>query len=102
MSPRLWRTRPGFRSLALGSGVIMKLSGASASLTGPRLTLDRIRRRYRTASQLDRVQQSLQDGRPRSPECYLKRLELSVRLDPAQLGGPVDGRLLSHDASGSR
>ena len=37
------------------------------------------------ASQLDRVQKTLQDGRPRTPECYLKRLELSVRLEPGQL-----------------
>lgn len=85
MSARLWRTRPGFRSLAMGSGVIMQLHGATASLTGPRLTLDRIRRRYRLASQLDRVQKSLQEGRPTRPECYLKRLEVSVRLNPDQL-----------------
>lgn len=83
MSPRLWRTRPGFRALALGSGVIMHLDGQTATLTGPRLTLDNIRRRYRVASQLDRA--SLHDTRPRSPECYLKRVELSVRLDQAQL-----------------
>ena len=39
----------------------------------------------RLANQLDNVQQSLSDSKTRIAETYLKRLELSVRLEPKHL-----------------
>jgi hypothetical protein len=80
-----WRTRPHFRALLFGDGIDVKLEGGNATLTGPRWSLERIRRRYRMASQLDKVQESISDSKARVAETFLKRLELSVRLEPNHL-----------------
>jgi len=85
MTDQCWRTRPQFRAVLFGDGITMKLAGSKAAITGPRLSLELIRRRYRLANQLDNVQQSLSDSKTRSAETYLKRLELSVRLEPKHM-----------------
>jgi hypothetical protein len=82
---KCWRTRPHFRALLFGAGITLKLEGSKARITGPRLSLELIRRRYRMASHLDKVQESINDSRSRIAETYLKRLELSVRLDSDQV-----------------
>ncbi|MEI7685282.1 MAG: hypothetical protein WCL32_09665 [Planctomycetota bacterium] len=82
-----WRGRPHFRALLFGDGVTLKLEGNRVSLSGPRLSLELIRRRYRMASHLDKVQQSISDSRSRVAETYLKRLELSLRLEPEHMEG---------------
>lgn len=81
MTERHWRARPHFRAFLFGDGVSFKIEGNRASITGPRLSLELIRRRYRMASHLDKVQQSISDSRHRVAETYLKRLELSLRLE---------------------
>jgi hypothetical protein len=85
MTDKCWRTRPQFRAVLFGDGITMKLDGSKAAITGPRLSIELIRRRYRMASHLDKVQQSLSDSKTRIAETYLKRLELSVRLEPKHL-----------------
>lgn len=81
MTERHWHARPHFRSFLFGAGVTFKLEGNRAAITGPRLSLELIRRRYRMASHLDKVQQSITDSRNRVAETFLKRLELSLRLE---------------------
>lgn len=80
-----WRGRPRFRSLLFGDGITMKLNGYHATLSGPRLSLELVRRRYRMVSHMDKVQQSITDSRSRVAETYLKRLELSLRLEPEHM-----------------
>jgi hypothetical protein len=80
-----WRARPRFRALLFGDGINVVLVGNKASLTGPRLSLELIRRRYRMVSHLEKVQESISDSKCRVPETYLKRVELSARLEPKQL-----------------
>lgn len=77
--------RPRFGSLLFGGGVTVKRDGHHVAITGPRYSLDLIRRRYRMASHLEKVQQSITDSRNRVAETYLKRLELSLRLEPDQI-----------------
>jgi hypothetical protein len=81
----VWRTQPAFRALMLGEGITLVLEGNIATITGPSLSLDQIRRRYRMASHLEKLQESMTDSRLRGPECFLKRFELSARLEPCQL-----------------
>ncbi len=81
MTERQWRTRPHFRAFLFGGGITMNLEGNKASISGPRLSLELIRRRYRMASHLDKIQQSISDSKTRIAETYLKRLELSLRLE---------------------
>jgi hypothetical protein len=80
-----WRTRPRFRARVLGEGITMVLEGSTATITGPRMSLDQIRRRYRLASQFDKVHESIDESRSRVAECFMKRFELSVRLEPEQI-----------------
>lgn len=87
MTDRHWRTRPHFRAFLFGDGITMKLEGNRASLSGPRLSLELIRRRYRMSSHLEKVQQSICDSKSRIAETFLKRLELSVRLEPDNMKG---------------
>ena len=81
MADRQWRARPHFRAFLFGGGITLKINGNKASISGPRLSLELIRRRYRMASHLDKVQQSISDSKSRIAETYLKRLELSLRLE---------------------
>lgn len=82
-----WRGRPHFRALLFGDSITMHLEGNRASISGPRLSLELLRRRYRMASHMDKVQQSISDSKARIAETYLKRLELSLRLEPEHMGG---------------
>ena len=81
----VWRTKPAFRSLVFGEGITVVLDGNHATLSGPSFSLDQIRRRYRMVSQIEKLQESITDTRSRGPECFMKRFELSARLEPEQL-----------------
>ena len=81
----VWRTKPAFRSLMFGEGITIVLDGNHATISGPSLSLDQIRRRYRMVSQLEKLQEAITDNRTRGPECFMKRFELSARLEPEQL-----------------
>ncbi|HEX3314267.1 MAG TPA: hypothetical protein VHR72_05205 [Gemmataceae bacterium] len=81
----VWRTKPAFRSMLFGEGITVVLDGKRATLSGPSFSLDQIRRRYRMVSQLEKLQESMTDTRTRGPECFMKRFELSARLEPEQL-----------------
>jgi hypothetical protein len=81
----VWRTKPAFRSMMLGEGITIVLDGNHATISGPSLSLDQIRRRYRMVSQLEKLQEAMTDNRTRGPECFMKRFELSARLEPQQI-----------------
>lgn len=86
MTDRDWRTRPHFRAMLFGGGITVKLDDNRAAILGPRLSLELIRRRYRMASHLDKVQETIADSKSRIAETYLKRVELSLRLEPKHMG----------------
>jgi hypothetical protein len=81
----VWRTQPAFRSLMFGEGITVVLDGNHATISGPSFSLDQIRRRYRMVSHLEKLQEAITDNRTRGPECFMKRFELSARLEPEQL-----------------
>jgi hypothetical protein len=81
----VWRTKPAFRSMMFGEGITIVLDGNHATISGPSMGLDQIRRRYRMVSHLEKLQEAMTDCRTRGPECFMKRFELSARLEPEQL-----------------
>jgi hypothetical protein len=63
--------RPQFQSLLFGTGVEAQLGRRSATLYGPKLYLELLRRRWRVQNHIDKVHNT-----PRA----LKRVELSLRV----------------------
>jgi hypothetical protein len=75
--------RPRFHSFLFGGSIQITVEGHVAKLTGPTVSLDIFRRRYRLQSHVQRVQQVLQDQR-KFTENLVKRVELRLRLKPEQ------------------
>ncbi len=74
------RFHPSFTAFLLGGGVLVKVNGGTGSVTGPRVSLEMLRRRLRLLQHLDKVQQSFQEGRRRKTEFFHKRVQVSLRL----------------------
>ncbi len=74
-------SRPGFRSLLLGGGVLVQLEGTTARVTGPKLFIEILRRRVRMQSFIERAQHPTREDRHRPAERLLKRVEISLRLE---------------------
>jgi hypothetical protein len=68
--------RPSFGSLLFGAGIRVELAATSATLTGPKVYLELLRRRLRLQSYLAPAERA---------ERLLRRVELSMRLSPEQL-----------------
>lgn len=84
--------RPSFRSLLFGTGIEVRLAGDAATVTGPKVYLEVLRRRLRLQCYLDRAEH---EGR------LLRRVELSMRMAPEQLPrvpGAVEEALRGADA----
>jgi hypothetical protein len=71
--------RPSFRSLLFGAGIEVRLAGASATVAGPKVYLEGLRRRLREQSYLAPA------GRGERGGDLLRRVELSMRVSPEEL-----------------
>ncbi len=76
-------TRPGFHAMLFGPGVQVALEAGHARITGPNLSVERLRTSLRMRQQLSRVNQALHNRNP--SEAKLKRVELKLRVTPEQL-----------------
>ena len=79
-TPTHVRFHPSFRSFLMGGGVLVKMEETIALVTGPRLSLEMLRKRLRLYQQLAVVHQSAGEGRRRQPDNRLKRVQIDVRL----------------------
>jgi hypothetical protein len=75
---------PSFHSFLFGGGIQVELDRQHARLTGPKVSLEIFRRRYRLRQHVDRVQQVLHDHRKVTNNLF-KRVELRLRVQPDQL-----------------
>jgi hypothetical protein len=77
--------RPTFQSLAVGR-VRVQVDGDAARVTGPKVSLERLRKRLRVACHLENASRVC-DGRPRLGENILRRVQLSLRVSGEQWRG---------------
>ncbi len=76
--------RPNFHSYLFGGGIQVVVAEKIAHVTGPKVSLEIFRRRFRVVNHIQRVHQYLHDHR-KFTDNVLKRVELHLRLDPLQL-----------------
>ena len=79
-TPTHVRFHPSFRSFLMGGGVLVKMDETIALVSGPRLSLEMLRKRLRLYQRLAAVHQSAGDVRRRQPDNRLKRVQIDVRL----------------------
>lgn len=75
--------RPRFHSYLFGGGIHVAVNQNEAKLTGPKVSLEIFRRRFRLFNHVQRVQIYLQEHR-KYTDNIIKRVELQLRLTPAQ------------------
>jgi hypothetical protein len=68
--------RPSFGSLLFGAGIRVEIDGTAATVTGPKVYLELLRRRLRLQSYLYPAERG---------ERLLRRVELTLRVSPEQL-----------------
>jgi hypothetical protein len=86
-------SRPGFRALLLGGAIRVQLEGDTARVTGPKVFIEILRRRMRLQSYIDRAQQPPREGRHRTAERLLKRVEVSIRV-PGDQGAAAQAEIV--------
>jgi hypothetical protein len=74
--------RPSFHSLLVGQ-VRVQVSGDTAKVIGPKLSLERLRKRLRIACHLEKVHKA-GEGRARLGENLLRRVLISLRVSGTQ------------------
>lgn len=74
---------PSFHAFLFGGGIRLEIAGHAANISGPRVSLEIFRRRYRLQHHVQRVQQVLLDQR-KITDTRLKRIEVALRLKPEQ------------------
>jgi hypothetical protein len=77
-------SRPSFRAWLFGGRMHVTLDQTEARIDGPKFFVEIVRRRLRLYSHLANVEQSIKDTRQRQGERLLKRVQVSMRLTPAQ------------------
>jgi hypothetical protein len=83
-SPNLLVAQPRFNAFLFGGGLRIMLSGAQATIVGPKISTELLRRRLRMEHHLFRVHASLL-GERKNTETLLKRVEIRLRVKPEQL-----------------
>jgi hypothetical protein len=91
-TPTHARFHPSFGAFLMGGGIVVRVDDGTAAVTGPRLSLEMLRRRLRLYQRLAAVHQSAGECR-RPPDHRLKRVHITVRL-PADRWPEVMDRLL--------
>jgi hypothetical protein len=80
------QTRPRFNSFLFGGGIRIVVDNSKATIVGPKVSTEVLRKRLRMFNQLYRVHDMLEGQRKStSPEPLLKRVEISLRVKPEQL-----------------
>jgi hypothetical protein len=95
------QTRPGFQAFLFGRGIDVQIEADRAALTGPRVSVERLRSGLRLAAHVQHARNVAHDPR-RCPEPLLKRVELRLRLAPEQLHVVCELCLLSQSERGIR
>lgn len=72
-----WLFRPGFQSYLLGGSVQVKVDGQQASISGPKVSVEALRRRLRVQNHLKKA--SPEERKPQG-ERILKRVQLTFRV----------------------
>ena len=85
-TPEVVYARPTFTAVLFGGGVRIALLEDHATITGPRVSVEMIRHRLRVRQHLRSMQVVLHKGR-HGAERVFKRIEISLRVPPAQLAG---------------
>ncbi len=88
--------RPALRSLLFGAGIHVQIGDERATVSGPKVYVEMLRRRLRLQDFLDRADRA---GAARGKR-LLRRAELSLRASPQQLGA-VAADLASLRAAGA-
>jgi hypothetical protein len=86
-------SRPGFKALLLGGAIRVQLEGDTARVVGPKVFVEIVRRRMRLQSYIDRAQQPAREGRHRTAERLLKRVEVSIRV-PGEQGAAAQAEIV--------
>jgi len=76
---------PAFRSFLFGGNIQVATQNGLATLTGPKVYLERLRQHLRMQSLVEKVQQQHRDVQRRQGEQLLKRVQISMRLPREQL-----------------
>jgi hypothetical protein len=84
------RFHPSFSALVMGGGVVVRANGEAGTITGPRLSLERMRRRLRLFQHLAHAQEAVQEVRRRPADLVHRRVQVSLRLPPAQWADVLD------------
>jgi hypothetical protein len=87
-SERSVRTRHGFQLLLFGRGIRVRCTDTQATLSGPKLWVDALRRRLRVQNCLDSTELSLSELTQRNAAergVVLKRVQLQMRVPAARL-----------------
>jgi len=82
---------PSFRALLLGGRIHIQPLANEGRITGPKVFVEILRSRLRLHSHITGVEQTLRDSRTmRLVDRRLKRIQISLRLTPAQWDGVGD------------
>lgn len=96
-----WVSWPSFRSMLLGGRLHVDARGDDIKITGPKVFVEILRHRLRLQSHVATVEQSMRDSRLRLGDHLLKRVQISLRVTPAQwaeVGHSVVERLAAEGA----
>jgi len=84
------RFRPGFSALAMGGGVLVKTRDGAGTITGPRVSVEKVRKRLRLFQHLAHIRQSVEEVRRKPADGLLKRVQVTLRLPPSQWAEVLD------------
>lgn len=79
--------KPSFQALLFGGKIRLRIEGASASLSGPKLFLEILRKRLRVQNHLEKDLKIFWDARRRQNERLLKRAQIAMRVTGKQWQG---------------
>jgi hypothetical protein len=72
--------RPGFHSYLMGGGIAVELEEAAARVSGPKLSLEMLRKRVRMDTVVGKAQQAIRESQRRQGEKLLKRVAITLRV----------------------
>jgi hypothetical protein len=76
--------QPGFHAFLFGGGIQVEVAGRQGRITGPKLSVERVRNRLRLNVHVQSTQEALLGDR-RLADYLLKRAEITLQASPAQL-----------------
>jgi hypothetical protein len=83
-TPAALTSRPAFHALLFGQGIALAVVGRRATITGPKVSVERLRRRLRLHTQVTTMRRRFRADR-RHAGAMLRRVEIGLRVRPEQL-----------------